>query len=119
MTTILVKDAALTTWLSGVVEHYRGRFPADYEKFSAHVSQERKQLIKKSGMSKEGHFMNRLYIPTKLYLYLKELAYIELGIDDFFRDRANYDLLCRVCSDLKTSRPDKGRFLDLGATNAV
>lgn len=114
MPEILIKGKALEDFLAEVADSFRDLRPSTYEKFRNHVEHESKALIKPSGMSRDGHFMNRMYIPAELYHFIAWQARKRFDID-FFSDRKNYDLLCRTWSDLETRRRPTP-ILDLGAT---
>jgi hypothetical protein len=48
--------------------------------------------------------MNFMYLPQELWTFIKVEARKHLGIDDIFRDSANYRLLCKVWPDAATRR---------------
>lgn len=105
---ILIKNKALETVLEDIGEAFRALCPDDYERFIAAVKRESEMLLKPSGMSQEGTMINLMKIPIatnsrgekkSLYTFIKWQVQQSCGIDDFFRDRKNYQLLCRVWAD--------------------
>jgi hypothetical protein len=98
------KDGAKTRFLEEIADAFRFICPTEYKDFLRHVKEQNKALIRTSGMSAEGHFMNRMYIPGKMYSFIKQQARKRLGIDEFFNDRKNYDLLSRVWTECETKR---------------
>lgn len=114
MPEILIKGQALERFLTEVADAFRDLRPSTYKRFAEHVRRESQALIKPSGMSSGGHFMNRMYIPAEIYHFISQQSQRRFG-QDFFSDSKNYDLLCKVWSDLETKRRSSS-FLDLGAT---
>lgn len=101
---ILVRDQALRNFFTEVFEAYQDLRPEDAAAFRKHVEAESQALVKPSGMSREGHFLNRMYIPSILYSFIKAQARKRLEIDDIWRDRRHYDLLCSVVQSAETRR---------------
>lgn len=108
------KDGAKTRFLEEIASAFRDHFPSVYNDFMRHVREETKRLINPTGMSAEGHFMIKMYLPSKLYTFVKWQARKRLGIDEFFNDRKNYDLLCKVWSGCQPERK-RTPFFDQGA----
>lgn len=105
---ILIKNAAVTDVLNDIGNAFRERCPADYDLFIKHVQEESTKLIKPSGMSEGGTLMNFMKIPMatnslgkriSLYAFIRWQMQKRCGIDDFFRDKKNYYLLCQVWRD--------------------
>lgn len=109
------KDGAKTRFLNEVCDAFREQWPAIYHDFMNHVKAESKKLVNPSGMSKDGHFMIRMYLPSKLYSFVKWQARKRLGIDEFFNDRENYDLLSKVWAGCEAKRQQR-LFYDAVAT---
>lgn len=119
---ILIKNRAITDVLLEIGDAFRALCPADYEHFLKHVQEESTRLIKPSGMSEGGTILNMMKIPMgtnsrgerkSLYAFIREQMNKRCGIDDFFRDKKNYYLLCQVWRDAwvkKTPTP----FLRVG-----
>jgi len=121
---VLIKNAALESLLEAIGEEYRRVCPGEYEKFIRYVQEESKVLVKPTGMSADGSFMNMMKLPiirTKdgrvgnMYSFIKHQVEKRCGIPDFFADRKNYQLLCKVWKDAYV-RKQKTTRLDLGAT---
>ena len=114
MTQVLIKGQSLERYVEEVADAFRAIAPGVYNHFRTAVEHESKNLVKQSGMSAEGHFLNRMYITSVLYAFIAKDARQRFGID-FFADSSNYDLLCRKWSDLKTkTRPTP--FLEVRST---
>ena len=105
---ILVKNAAVTKVLQEIGDAYAANYPHDYARFIAAVKEESTKLLKPTGMSADGHLMNFMKIPCatnkqgariSLYAFIRKQIAKRCGIDDFFRDRKNYYLLCQVWRD--------------------
>lgn len=105
---ILIKNQSIINVLSDIGEAFRALCPDDYDSFIKYVKDEKTKLIKPSGMSTEGHFMNFMKLPCgtnskgeriNLYSFIKQQMRKRCGIEDFFADRHNYYLLCQVWSD--------------------
>lgn len=120
---VIIKNAALEKLLEDIGEEFRRACPSEYEKFIRHVQEESKVLIKPSGMSLDGCFMNMMKIPIirtrdgrvgNMYAFIKHQVEKRFGIPDFFSDRKNYQLLCKVWKDAYV-RKQKTVRLDLGA----
>lgn len=113
-TTVVMKGAALEKWLEGAISDFAARFPGDIEKLKTYVDTQSKNLVRCSGMSTGGTIMVRMFIPARLFVFLRELAARELNIDDLFRDSKIYDTIKRLASDMAPrTRPTP--FFDLGA----
>lgn len=105
---ILIKDKTVIRILEEIGEAFHALCPHDYDRFIKYVKDESQRLLKPSGMSEEGTMINLMKIPVgynsrgearSLYAFIKqEMARAGVS-DDFFRDRKNYQLLCRVWAD--------------------
>lgn len=101
MPEIIIKNAALERTLSEIADAYRACCPSEYTAFLALVNTASASQKQSSGMSDEGHFMDLMRFPGTLYPFIKHQMRKRHGIDDFFRDKANYRLVMKVWSDLK------------------
>lgn len=111
---ILIRNAAIDDFLKEVAASFRALCPAEYEMFRKHVKEESHRLVKPSGMSRDGCFLNKMFIPQKLYTFIKWQARKRLGIPDFFADKENYYRLCRMWPDSVTRRKPTV-FIDKGS----
>lgn len=109
----IIKNKSLETVIEDIGEAFRALCPQDYEDFIAYVKTESEILLKPSGMSHEGTMLNLMKIPCgtnsrgekkNLYGFIKEQMWKRAHIDDFFRDRENYRLLCKVWRDAEVKR---------------
>lgn len=107
---IIIKDAALTRTLEEIAEAYAAVCPDAYAAFCQIVEQESKNLVKPTGMSKQGHFMDVCRIPAHLYTFIRQQMLKRHGIDDFFRDRRHYDLLLKTWPACKIKRKPSKLF---------
>ena len=115
---ILIKNKSIETFLKEVADAWRDLCPTEYEKFRRYIAEESMSLVKPSGMSHDGHFMNFMYLPEGLYPFIKQQARKRLGIDDFFRDSDNYRLLKKVWPDAAVkTHPTQYLYLNHGANN--
>lgn len=105
---ILVRNQAVINILNQIADVIHSHYPDDYEAFIKYVILESQHLVKPSGLSPEGHIMNFMKIPCvtnkageKINLYgaIKRLMRKYCGIEDFFSDRKNYELLCQTWKD--------------------
>lgn len=106
---ILVKNAAVVKVLDEIGEAYRALCPGDWERFIQAVKEEGQRLQKQNAMSSDGTMLNYMKIPCvtwrgrtgNLYAFIKHEMKKRCGIEDFFAERENYQLLCRVWKDAK------------------
>jgi len=91
-----VKRQAIEKFLEEVAAAWQEQYPKQYEAFCRLVELESAHLIKPSGMTAGGHFLDYCKIPQDLYSFIKWQASKRLGIDDFFREKRNYQLLVRI-----------------------
>ena len=105
-----VKHAAETAILEEIAEAFRDLYPAWYETFLTVIREEEQHLVKQTGLSKEGTMMTFCKIPGPIFSFIK-IQMRKHGIsDDWFRDEANYRLLCKVWSDIRVKNKPTSRL---------
>lgn len=101
-----IKNAAAVKVLEEIAEAYHALFPQKYEEFRRMVRDEEARLIRHTALSEEGTMLSLCKIPEEIYAFVKWQMRKRCNIDDFFRWRNNYYLLCKVWSDLRIRRRD-------------
>jgi hypothetical protein len=101
---IIIKDQALTKTLEEIADAYRAICPSEYTAFLGLVNSASKSLKRPNGMSDEGHFLDLMRFPGRLYPFIKQQMRKRHGIDDFFADKKNYRLVAKVWSEIQTRR---------------
>lgn len=114
MAEVLIKDKAIDDFLTECVAAFAELLPDLHAEFVEHVRRQSGALIKSTGMSPGGHFMNRMFIPARVYHFIRRQARKRLGIEDFWADPRNYKRLCRIWPLAETSTRPR-TTLDLGA----
>lgn len=99
-----IKNNAVTKILEEIADAYRTLFPQKYEDFLKLIQEEKARLIKPTALSEDGTMLSLCKIPTEIYSFVKWQMRKRCDIHDFFHDRRNYYLLCKVWSDLRIKR---------------
>ena len=118
MTEILFKNRALETFVTEIAEAYAELWPAEYRRFKEIIAEESAALINPSALSSDGTLLNFCKLPANLYAFIRHQAFKRLGIRDFFKDKENYYLLCRMWPELRIKRTPTQRLRVKGDTLA-
>ena len=93
---ILIKDRAIDSILEQTVDAFYELAPDTAHLFEAHVREVSAARVNPSGISADGTVMSYCKIPSVLWAFLKWQGRKRLGTNDFFRDKTNFDRLCKV-----------------------
>lgn len=108
----VIKDQALEYVFAECLSAYAERYPDHWAALLNIVEEESKNLVKPSGMSRDGHLLTYCKIPEHLYSAMKHVVRKSCGIDDVWRDPKHYQLLCKVATDLHIKkRPQKRLYI--------
>jgi len=102
-----IKDQALERTLEEIADAYEELQPGEWAAFQAILNERSKCLINKSGMSGDGTMLDYCHLPAGLYGFIKQQMRKRHGIDDFFKTKSNYSLLCKVWTACETRRKKK------------
>ena len=98
------KNRALTSFLEEVGEAWCDLRPDSAAEFTRIVREHSGNLIKPSAMSQDGNFLELCHIPNDLYSFIKQEYRKRFEDRDFFADRDNYYLLCKVWPAIRVKR---------------
>jgi hypothetical protein len=116
MPEILMKNQALEAFLKEVVDAFHAVRPGYMERVRHKIREQASQLVKPSGMTRQGHMKVSYYMPPALYHFAREQAKKRLNMPDLFAGpdrKLHYDLLCKTAMDFKVkTKPTP--FIDLG-----
>jgi len=107
---IQVKNAAITAFLEEIALAYHDLYPYRYAAFLKIMEEENKTLLNTTALSTDGTILSLAKLPQELYAFVKYQARKRLGIEDFFRDEANFRLLIKVWPNTRVKRTPSSLF---------
>ena len=96
MLSIHIKDRAVDQILEETIAAFYEYLPDTAKLFEDEVRASSASLVDPTGVSADGTMLSYCKIPSVLWSFLKWQGRKRLGVQDFFKDKHNFDRLCKI-----------------------